>query len=139
MKAQVSKLRKAREVTQERARAVAEREAAAEAKEAEVQADLDAVDTVVSELEAGTLEERNGKVLIRNPAPVRNASDRVRKRLLSLAQRILGLERDVRRNADRLTRLTGALQRGLSRDDLTSDARREGEALRNEADDGPRF
>ncbi|CTQ51322.1 hypothetical protein JDO7802_03361 [Jannaschia donghaensis] len=127
-----------RAANETRAGALDAQERCARAKLAEAEVSFEAVDAVVSSLEDGSMKLRDdGGLRMADPKPLQAAPQRLKKRLLKLARRFLVQERKIEAKLSRLDRLTVALRRWLLRDDLTVDARRDGEELERDVSLGP--
>lgn len=99
---------------------------------------MEAVESVVEELEAGTLNRgSDGKLRMRDATAVKAATSGVVKRLLRAAMRLVDLRDRTQRKEALLSRLVDRLARFLKREDLTEDARAEAEGFRDEVGDEP--
>ncbi|RPE72179.1 plasmid recombination enzyme [Pacificibacter maritimus] len=136
----MTKLEKARHALKNREAEVQEHEVSAREKMEDAKASLVAIEAVAEELEQGTLQQNDaGKIQMKDASPVLAAPAGIRKRLFRLARRLLWCQERLVRKENRLNRLSAALKGFLKRQDLSDDARAEGEELERGLDDGQAF
>lgn len=93
------------------------------------EAGIVAVESIIDEMAAGTLEETSEEIILKNPGPVLAAPKPVRDRLTKLVHRYLDLQEAWENRTARLNRMFERVTKWLGREDLAVEAQIQGEAI----------
>ncbi|MDD8024580.1 MAG: hypothetical protein PHX82_15910 [Paracoccaceae bacterium] len=127
------KAKRAEEAARERVEQAAAREAAALRKEAEFEAGLGVLESVVGEIDAGTMRVgETGKIQLANMASLRPAPKHLLDRIMPPAIRLVRLIDETGKKAAFVEKMMKRVTAWLRRDDLVAEARKEGEELRRD-------
>jgi hypothetical protein len=109
----------------------------AEISKATYETAITAVEVIADEMVSGTIRATPNGIIIENPNPIMAAPKPVRQRLTKLVHQYLDMQKAWDKRTTWINEMVGKIQWWLGRDDLTEDARNDGNEIVEDYGKGP--